>query len=163
MSERLRLLDALTSLRTRRVSPWMKPLVELALETAMRRGELLALRWQIDLDRRVAHLSVTKNGEARSVPLSSAAMGILQGLTKSPCGSVFPSKPQTVAAAFMKAAKRAALIALRFHDLRHVATTSLAKRLPNVIELAAVIGHKSLHMLKRYYQPDAADLARKLG
>ncbi len=63
----------------------------------------------------------------------------------------------------MKATKLAGLIDLRFHDLRHVATTSLAKRLPNVIELAAVPGHKSLHMLKRYYHPDAADLARKLG
>ncbi len=162
--ERASLLDALTPRPTRRVNPWMMPLVEFALETAMRRGELLGLRWRdINITTRVAHLPLTKNGEARSVPLSSAAIAVLNSLPQNICGQVFPLKPQTVAAAFMKATKRAGLVDLRFHDLRHAATTSLAKQLPNVIELAAVTGHKSLHMLKRYYHPDAADLARKLG
>ncbi len=158
------LLDVLTPRPTRRINALMRPLVEFAMETAMRRSELLGLRWcDINLTTRVAHLPVTKNGEARSVPLSSAAIAVLNRLPQSICGRVFPIQAQTVAAAFMKATKRAGLVDLRFHDLRHVATTSLAKRLPNVIELAAVTGHKSLHMLKRYYHPDAADLARKLG
>ncbi len=163
-SERHLLLDALMPRPTRRVSPWMKPLVEIALETAMRRGELLALHWSdIDLSTRVAMLPITKNGESRLVPLSTTAIGILSALPRSSCGRVFPLKPQTVAAAFMKATRRAGISDFRFHDLRHTATTSLAKRLPNVIELAAVTGHKSIHMLKRYYHPDAADLAKKLG
>jgi integrase len=76
---------------------------------------------------------------------------------------VFPVKPQTVAAAFMIAVERANVRDVKFHDLRHTATTALATKLPNVIELAAVTGHKSLHMLKRYYHPRAADLAKKLG
>ncbi len=158
------LLAALTPLPTRRVNPLMKPLVQLALETAMRRGELLALQWaHINLTARVAYLPMTKNGSPRHVPLSSKALSVLNALPKDPSGFVFLLKPQAVAAAFMKATRRAGLADLRFHDLRHVATTSMAKRLPNVIELASVTGHKSLHMLKRYYHPDAAELARKLG
>ena len=163
-AELLRILDALTPRPTRRVSPWMKPLVELAVETAMRRGELLGLRWEhIDFSNRVAHLLVTKNGEGRYVPLSSRAVHILEGLPRSLSGYVFPIKPQAVAAAFMKASKRAGLGDVRFHDLRHTGTTVLATKLPNVIELAAVTGHKSLAMLKRYYHPKATELAKKLG
>lgn len=163
-AELIRILDALTPRPTRRVSPWMKPLVELAVETAMRRGELLGLQWaEIDLINRVARLPVTKNGEGRYVPLSSRAVHILEGLPRSLSGCVFPIKPQTVAAAFMKASKRAGLGDVRFHDLRHTGTTALATKLPNVIELAAVTGHKSLTMLKRYYHPDAKTLAKKLG
>jgi integrase len=163
-AEMLRILDALTPRPTRRVSPWMKPLVELAVETAMRRGELLRLRWEhIDFRNRVAHLPVTKNGEGRYVPLSSRAVATLEGLPRSLTGYVFPIKPQTVAAAFMKATNRAGLSDVRFHDLRHTGTTALACKLPNVIELAAVTGHKSLAMLKRYYHPKAEELAQKLG
>lgn len=163
-AEMLRILDALTPRPTKRVSPWMKPLVELAVETAMRRGELLGLKWaDIDIGARVAHLHLTKNGEARDVPLSSRAVVILQSIPRSLCGSVFPIKPQTVAAAFMKASKRAGLDDVRFHDLRHTATTILAKKLPNIIELAAVTGHKSVTMLKRYYHPNVTELALKIG
>jgi integrase len=163
-AEMLRIMDPLTPRPTRRVSPWMRPLVELAVETAMRRGELLGLRWEhIDFSNRVAHLPVTKNGEGRYVPLSSRAVATLEGLPRSLSGHVFPVKPQTVAAAFMKATDRAGLGDVRFHDLRHTGTTALASKLPNVIELAAVTGHKSLAMLKRYYHPKATELARKLG
>jgi integrase len=163
-AEMLRILDALTPRPTRRVSPWMKPLVELAVETAMRRGELLGLRWEhIDFSNRVAHLLLTKNGEGRYVPLSSRATAILEGLPRSLSGHVFPIKPQTVAAAFMKATDRAGLGDVRFHDLRHTATTALANKLPNLIELSSVTGHKSLSMLKKYYHPKASELARKIG
>jgi integrase len=163
-AEMLRILDALMPRPTRRVNPWMKPLVELAVETAMRRGELLGLRWEhIDFSNRVAHLPITKNGEGRYVPLSSPAVAILVGLPRSLSGYVFPIKPQTVAASFMKATDRAGLGDIRFHDLRHTATTALASKLPNVIELAAVTGHKSLTMLKRYYHPKPAELAKKIS
>ena len=163
-AEMLRILDALTPRPTRRVSPWMKPLVELAVETAMRRGELLGLRWEhINFSNRVAHLPVTKNGEGRYVPLSSRAVAILEGLPRSLSGQVFPIKPQTVAAAFMKATDRAGLGDVRFHDLRHTATTALANKLPNLIELSSVTGHKSLSMLKKYYHPRASELALKIG
>lgn len=58
---------------------------------------------------------------------------------------------------------KAKLDNFRFHDLRHTATSRLAQRLPNVIELAAITGHTSLSMLKRYYHISPSDLARKLA
>jgi integrase len=163
-AEKLRILDELVPRPTRRVSMWMKPLVEFALETGMRRGEMLALTWtNVDLINRTAYLPLTKNGESRTVPLSSKAIQILESLPRCITGEVFPIKPEAVAAAFIKATRRADVKDFHFHDLRHTAITHLATKLPNLIELAAVSGHKSLTMLKRYYHPTAKELAHKLG
>jgi integrase len=162
-AEKLRILDELVPRPTRRVSLWMRPLVEFALETGMRRGEMLALTWaNVDLMNRTAFLPLTKNGESRTVPLSSKAILILESLPRSITGEVFPIKPEAVAAAFIKATRRGGVKDFHFHDLRHTAITNLATKLPNLIELAAVSGHKSLAMLKRYYHPTAKDLALKL-
>ncbi len=163
-------------------NPWLAPLVQLALETAMRRGELLFLQWQhVDFKRRVAHLPDTKNGEARDVPLSTRAVQILKGLPRAITGVVFPITPMAVKMGFTHAIKRAQdkywkdceevgkqpspklLVDVHFHDLRHEATSRMADKLPNLIELSAVTGHKDMRMLKRYYHPKAEDLAKKLG
>lgn len=169
-------------------SPMLLPVVRFALETAMRQGELAGLLWEnVDLTAQVARLPLTKNGTARAVPLSKTAVEILRNLsadenvTSIRRGPVFDMTPNAIKIAFGRAVKRARrsyeeeckaakarpdsrlLVDLTFHDLRHVATTRLAEKLPNVIELAAVTGHKDLRMLKRYYHPRAEDLARKLG
>jgi len=148
-------------------NPWMRPLVLLALETAMRQGELLSLVWEnVDLAAQTAHLEDTKNGESRTVPLSSRAVAVLEALPPRSSGMderVFPVTAQAVKLAWKRATKRAGLEDLHFHDLRHEATSRLAEKLPNLIELAAVTGHKDLRMLKRYYHPRATDLAKKLG
>jgi integrase len=157
-----RLLDALEP--SGRRSHWTKPAVQLALATAMRRGELLSLRWEnVDLVGRAAFLPDTKNGDSRTVPLSSVALQALAALPRHISGVVFPVKAFTLDAAFKRGLKRAGLEGVRFHDLRRTAITRMAEKLPNVIELAAVSGHKSLMVLKRYYRPTAGDLARKLG
>ncbi len=161
-SEEMKLVEALHP--TGRRSQWMLPLVQLALETGMRRGELLSLRWEdVNLISRTAMLQDTKNGERRIVPLSSKGIIVLQALPRSTTGKVFPITAFAASAAFERATSRAGISGLRFHDLRHTAITRLATKLPNVIELAAVSGHKSLRMLQRYYHPRAEDLARKLG
>ncbi|MHB1283336.1 MAG: tyrosine-type recombinase/integrase [Metallibacterium scheffleri] len=137
--------------------------IRLAVETAMRRGELCALRWEnVDLKARTAHLPHTKNGSARDVPLSSRAIAALRALPRRIDGQVFGLRPDSVTQAFERAAVRASIDNVRFHDLRHEATTRLSDKLPNLLELAAVTGHKDLRMLKRYYHPRAADLAKKL-
>lgn len=160
--EQTRLFDAVQP--TGRRSPWLLPIVRVALETAMRRGELLALQWKhVNLQQRVAVLETTKNGDRRVVPLSSKAVETLATLPHSIDGRVFPMTACAVSAAFDSAAVRACLTDLRFHDLRHTAITQMADKLPNVIELSAVTGHKSLKMLQRYYHPSAQDLAKKLG
>ena len=157
-----RLLEQLEPTGRRNV--WMKPLVLLALETGMRRGELLRLQWtDINLQKRTATLWETKNGERRVVPLSSKALEVLLFMPRSLCGAVFPLKAAAQEKAFKEAVKRAGINDFRFHDLRHSAITRMAKKLPNLIELASVSGHKSLRMLQRYYHPDPLELATKLG
>jgi integrase len=149
---------------TGRRNPWMEPLVIIALETAMRRGEILSLRWStVNFLDRTAILADTKNGDKRIVPLSSKALLLLQTIPRHISGRVFPVEAASVSKAFEVAAKRAGLTNVRFHDLRHTAITRLSEKLPNLIELAAVSGHKSLSMLKRYYHPNATKLAEKLG
>ena len=152
-------------------NPWLKPIIQFAIETAMRRGELLSLTWEnVDTKRQIALLPLTKNGEARTVPLSSRAVAVLEGLPRDKdgvrplqVGAVFPVTANALKLGFERAVKRAGLEDFHFHDLRHEATSRLAERLPNLIELAAVTGHKDLRMLKRYYHPRAEDLAKKLG
>jgi integrase len=162
LAERERLLVELQPTGRRNV--WMLSVVLLALETGMRRSELLALRWgDINLDRRTATLHMTKNGESRVVPLSTSAVQTLTTMPRSICGAVFPITACALAANFDKAVERAKLPDLHFHDLRHTAITHMATKLPNLIELAAVSGHKSLKMLQRYYHPRSEDLAIKLG
>ncbi|GJG93876.1 site-specific integrase [Cupriavidus pauculus] len=159
--EEARLLTALAP--TGRRNPWLRPMAILSLESAMRRGELLQLRWaNINLEDQTAFLPVTKNGTARTVPLSLKAVALLRDLPRCIDGSVFPINAPAHHKAFKRACKRAGLVDLNWHDLRHTAITRLATKLPNLIELAAVSGHRSLTMLKRYYHPSAVDLAKKI-
>jgi integrase len=157
-----KLLQALEP--TGRRSHWTKPAVQLALATAMRRGELLSLRWEhVDLQNRTAFLPDTKNGDSRTVPLSTSAIQVLADLPRHISGFVLPVKFFTLDAAFNRARNRAGLDDVRFHDLRRTAITQMAVKLPNIIELSAVSGHKSLMVLKRYFRPSPLDLAKKLG
>lgn len=160
-SEEARLLKACRKARNR----FLLPVVQLALETAMRRGELVGLRWEhIDLKRRIAHLPDTKNGESRTVPLSTTATKVLRGLPRSLNGEVFPGlTTEAVKLAFVRARRNAGLEDLRFHDLRHEATTRLFEKGLNIMEVASITGHKDLRMLRRYTHLRAEDLARKLG
>lgn len=156
---------------------WVRPIVIVALESAMRRGEILSLRWEhIDLGKRVAHLPMTKNGASRDVPLSPRAVQTLQALPHAIDGRVFPISANALKLSFQRGLKRARRLYLksgpnadlnmfadlRFHDLRHEATSRLASSF-EAHELAKVTGHRDLRMLLTYYHPRAADLARKLG
>ena len=159
------------------LNPYVRPILIMAIETAMRRGELLGLRWEdVDLNRRIAHLPITKNGTSRDVPLSPQAIQTLARVPRSPCGRVFPMSANALKLAFNRGLIRARqryeeltpcpdpkmLRGLRFHDLRHEATSRLALVF-QAHELARVTGHKDLRMLLRYFHPRAEDLARKLG
>ena len=161
--ELIRLYGALTP-RVKNANHWMLPLVKFALETAMRRGEILGLRWEyVDLQKRIAFIPLTKNGESRTVPLSSGAIELLRALPIDLKGRVFPLTGRQVSAAMERARIKAKLDDWHFHDLRHMAITRLAEKLPNLIELSAVSGHKSLAMLKRYYHPNVEQLALKIA
>jgi integrase len=160
-SEEERLLEACREAR----NPHLLPIVRLALETAMRQGELISLRWEnIDLDRRIAHLPDTKNGESRTVPLSTTAIKVLRALPRSINNRVFPGlTTEAVKRSYTRAVRRTGIENLRFHDLRHEATTRLFEKGLNIMEVASITGHKDLRMLRRYTHLKAEDLARKLG
>ncbi|MDT4851235.1 Phage integrase family protein [compost metagenome] len=149
------------------------------------------LRGNIDVEKRTATLPLTKNGSARGVPLSSRAVEIVKSQPKREDGRVFRSRPDTITKAFNDAivdarqayteglALRLAregmaqeeiapllerdifLADLRFHDLRHEATSRLAETFP-LHELTRITGHQDTRMLMRYYHPKAEYLAKKL-
>ena len=143
---------------------WVAFAFYLALETAMRKGEILSLRWSdIDFDARHAHLDMTKNGDERDVPLSKAAMTLLRIVKQQePTAPVVPVQTGHFDKLFREAKREAGLSHIHFHDSRREAATTLAPKLSNVLELAAITGHKSLSMLQVYYKPKAADLAARL-
>jgi integrase len=158
-----RLYAALTP-RVKNANHWILPLTKFALATAMRRGEILGLRWEhIDLQKRTAFIPMTKNGQSRLVPLAPSAIEILANLPRNFNGQVFPVNGPMLSAAIDRARIKADLGDWHFHDLRHMAITRLAEKLPNLIELSAVSGHRNLAMLKRYYHPDPALLANKIA
>lgn len=146
-------------------NPFLLPIVKLAIETAMRQGEIVSLDWKhVDLKKPIAHLPVTKNGDPRSVPLSSTAVATIHALPHSITGKLFPGvTTEAIKRAFMRACERAEIENFHFHDLRHEATSRLFEKGLNPLEVASITGHKTLQMLKRYTHLRAEDLARKLG
>lgn len=144
---------------------WLHAAFILAVETAMRQGELLAARREhYKKVNRYLLLPLTKNGEARAVPLSSRAIEVLDALPAHVSGRLIPLEKQTLYSAFVAAAQRAGIQDFTWHDLRH---ESLSRRAESgklsLLELAAVSGHKTLQMLKRYTHLHAEQLAHKLG
>ena len=143
----------------------LRTIVVLAVETAMRRSELASLTWDdIDLKKQTAHLPMTKTDVSRTVPLSKAAVKALKDFDNKTDGRVFELQAASMSQAFDRACEphRANIAGVRFHDLRHEATSRLFEKGLNVMEVAAITGHKTLDMLKRYTHLRAEDLAKKL-
>ena len=135
-----------------------------AIETAMRRCELLSLEWKDVHDAQGwLHLEETKNGSPRDVPLSTKAKGILHDLPREMTGQVFPIHFEALKGLWSRAVKRAEIENLHFHDLRHEATSRFFEKGLNIMEVAAITGHKDLRMLQRYSHLRVEDLAVKLG
>jgi integrase len=139
-------------------SKFLHPVVVLALSTGMRRGEVMALRWpRVDLKRGRILLHDTKNGFSRAVPLAELAKEIISKLSEDRridtdllfCGKN-PKKPVDLTKPWKTAVSRAKLTDFRFHDLRHSTASYLAMNGASTLEIADVLGHKTLQMVKRY-------------
>ncbi|MBD8165379.1 site-specific integrase [Erwinia persicina] len=137
---------------------------KLALETAMRQGEILSLRWEhIDLSLGIAHLPQTKNGTSRDVPLSYPARQALRAFCGPLSGPVFNYTSNGFKSAWRQTLASLDINDLHFHDLRHEAISRMFELGSlNVMEVAAISGHKSLNMLKRYTHLRATHLVNKL-
>jgi integrase len=153
--ERARLLDACKS------SPChlLYPVVVVALATGARYSEVMNLTWQqVDLDRGVARLETTKNKERRTLPLAHHALEVMkahherEGFPQE--GWVFPREdgqaPMEIRKHWEAALDAADVRNFRFHDLRHSAASYLAMNGASLAEIAEVLGHKTLQMVKRY-------------
>ncbi len=164
---------AYASLKASR-SIWLWPIVEFAMETAARRNEILALRWE-DVDKQSGTLTLknkktarSKAPETRTIPASPRVQEILGSLPQQPPGKgcfVFGGiSASALSQQFKRAARRAQLEDFKFHDLRHVGATRLATILDgDLLMLADMTGHQDIRMLRRYVAPRRAEIARRLG
>jgi integrase len=140
----------------------LSSVIELAVETGMRRSELLGMRWaDIDLEARTVLLRNTKNGHPRAVPLSPRAVGIIR-TTPRVGDTVFPISANALRLAWERLRRRAGVSGLRFHDLRHEAVSRFFEKGLNMAEVAAISGHRDPRMLMRYTHPKAEAIAAKL-
>ena len=142
--------DKLQEAAFRCKNPFIWPAVQFALETAVRRSELLSLRWaDTDLDRKIATLPDTKNGTKREVPLTNTAREIIQKLPMR-FDRLFETTDYSIRHGWDRLVKRAGIEDLRFHDLRHEAVSRLFEAGLSVPEVALISGHKDYRMLARY-------------
>ncbi|QWD86374.1 site-specific integrase [Polynucleobacter paludilacus] len=152
--------------------PLLRSIIQFAIYTGMRRGELMRLTWaDIDLPNRKAYLHQTKNGEPRQVPLTRQAIAVLEALSKDE-ERVFPMGMDALRSQFGHLKEYAKgrwngigvnpFYDLRFHDLRHEALSRLSDAGLNVIELSHISGHRTLGMLKRYTHPSHEAIFLKL-
>lgn len=152
-------------------NPSILPIIMFALETAMRRGEILALRVRdVDLERHSATVRESKNGYSRTIPLSSAATAILTDAIgrmskdeQAKNGKPFPITPVALRLAWDRLTKRAKIDDLNFHDLRHEAISRLFELGLTVPEVASVSGHRDMRMLFRYAHASHASIRAKLA
>ena len=163
--------EALLKACTSSGAHYLHSFVVLAVETGMRFGELAGVLCKhVDFHKRTIYLPDTKNGQARTVPLSTRALAAIQILPRSITGRLFTVKPGSIRSAFLIAVQKAKAFSpegilqnLRFHDLRHEAVTRLFEKGLNPIEVGMVSGHKTLSMLQRYTHLRSKELVHKLG
>lgn len=142
---------------------WVKPFLILAIETGMRRGELLSIHWSdIDLATRLTRINNTKNGYERVIPLTSLAVETLASMPR-PTDRVFPLAPGAIRQAWDRLIKRAGIKNLRLHDLRHEAVSRFFEYGLTVPEVALISGHRDPKMLSRYTHLRPEKVAEKLA
>jgi integrase len=152
--ELLRLLEACKQSR----NPHLYLLVLLALSTGARKNELLERRWhEIDLVKGLVQIPHSKNGERRVVPITGFALEVLRHQAahrRQGCDWVFPrfdgQRPSLIEHAWRLARTRAGIEDVHFHDLRHTAASYLAMSGAAILDIATMLGHKSLQMTKKY-------------
>lgn len=149
------------------LNPLVVPAVKLLLASAMRCGELLQVGWNdIDYQNSVIYLHQTKNGHARTVPLTLAAEAILKSLPRAIDGTKRVLDGLTyegLKQAFVRGRKRAQLTDFRLHDLRHEASSRAAESgALSLAELQLVTGHRDVRMVMRYTHMMPGAVAGKL-
>ncbi len=152
-----RLLTAASSQR----NIYIAPIIEFAIETGMRRSEIINLQWvEVDFDSGFAFLFDTKNGEDRRVPLTKTARNVLSRLPRQD-KRVFPISANCVRLAWERTRKKTGISDLRFHDLRHEAVSRFFEMGMSVPEVALISGHKDVRQLFRYTHLNPTNVFKK--
>jgi integrase len=154
-NERVRVLTEAEESRLLELSPGLlRPLIQVALHTGMRRGEILNMKWSdVDLATNDIRIPHSKSGRPRFVPINQTLRGVLMGLReRDPKGVlVFPCK--SVRTAFENACKKAEIKEFTFHDLRRTFGTRLLERGVNIVTISRYYGHSSVLVTQRYLHP----------
>ena len=134
----------------------LRNIIEVALETGMRRGEILNIKKE-HIKSQTLLIPITKNGHQRTIPLTKRALYILQN-TELP----FPMSANAVRLAWERLKKKGNIKDLHFHDIRHEAISRFFEKGLSIPEVALISGHKDVRMLFRYTHLKAEDILRKL-
>lgn len=142
---------------------WLRSYVDLAVETTMRRSELVNLTWEaVNFEQRTIYLEDSKTGR-RYVPLSSAAIERLKKMRGgSATGRLFDVSPDGATQAIQGACRRAKIPDFRLHDLRHEGTSRLFEKGLTAVEAKSVTGHRTTQMLERYTHISNEHVLKKL-
>jgi len=171
--EEKRLLEACNA----HSNPYLGWIFRIALYTAMRKSEITSLtREQVNLEKRTIFLPDTKNGSVRTVPLTNKAYSAIKEALQHPIQPIDTNlvfagepgmdgkrKPYVINRVWVQALKRAEITGLRFHDLRHEATSRFVEAGLSDQEVASITGHKSMQMLRRYTHLRSEDLVSKIS
>ena len=162
-SEMTRLIDAANN--------HLKPVLIIALNTGMRRSEILSLKWEnVNLSKRCIHLEDSKSGKSRDIPMNGLVVEVLSAIRQDHVYVFY--NPTTdgplkdIKTAFKTACKNAEIKGLRFHDLRHCAATRMVEAGVDLVTVSRILGHSSLAMVLRYSHPTPENMRRavdKLG
>jgi len=143
-------------------NPHVIPIIRLAIETGMRRGEIVSIRWEdLDLEKRSLFIPHSKNGHSRTIPLTNGAISIFQRLSRL-SEQIFPTTTNAFQLNWQRAKKRAEIDDLHFHDLRHEAISRFFEMGLTAPEVASISGHRDMRMLFRYAHPLRIKISRKL-
>jgi len=142
---------------------YIKPILLIALETGMRRGEILKAQWKhYNSAKQTLHLPETKNGHSRTIPLTNKAIEIINTLPQDN-DLIFPISIASFRKAWERIRKRSNISNVRFHDFRHEAISRLFEKGLSIPEVALISGHKDMRMLFRYTHLKAEQLVEKLN
>jgi integrase len=159
VEEEQRLIGAATN------PQWLRTLLIVALQTGMRRSEILNLsRQDVDFQRRTVFVRQSKNGQQRTIPMSDMLYDTLKAMkVRSIGGGLFPVSASSLRAAFSGAVAKAGIEDFHFHDLRHTFATRLIQNGADPYSVQLLLGHKSFAMTRRYAHHNIESLRRALG
>lgn len=141
----------------------LKPILIVALNCAMRRGEILALKWEnVDLSKRRIHIEDSKSGRSRDIPMNNAvveALSVISQHNKYVFHNPVTGRPlKSIKSSFRTARRNAKIKGLRFHDLRHTSATRLVEAGVDLVTVSKILGHSTIAMTVKYAHPSAENM-----